>query len=244
MKQVVVIPARYQSTRLPGKPLVLIAGKTLIQRVWERCVQAVEPNLVFVATDDKRIEDHCFQFGANVIQTPRECMTGTDRLFAANEVLRADSVINVQGDEPLVDPADIALLARLHRENPSAILCGMGPLIDEDEFRSPTVPKVVASPTGKLLYISRGPIPSNKALTFKGGYKQICVYGFSAKHLEVFGSLASKTPLENLEDIEILRFLEVGYDVQMLSLKSSSIAVDIPEDVIKVEKVLKLLDLK
>ena len=239
MRQVVVIPARFESTRLPGKPLVMILGKSLIHRVWERCVAAVEASQVYVATDDERIGSHCHSFGAQVVMTPRECLTGTDRLYEANKILKADSVINVQGDEPLVDPKDIALIARKHLLNTSMILNGMGPLADEAEYRSPTVPKVVATPQGKLLYMSRGPIPSNKKFEFRGGFKQICVYGFSGSHLEAFGQSGTKTPLEEVEDIEILRFLEIGFDVQMVEVKSPAIAVDIPEDIPRIEAALR-----
>ena len=241
MRQVIVIPARYESSRFPGKPLVSILGKSLIFRVWERCVNAALADSVFVATDDERIRDHCIGFGANVVMTPSDCLTGTDRLYAANKTLMADSVINVQGDEPLVDPADIALMARMHLENPEVILNGMGPILDESEYRSSAVPKVVTSPDGKLLYMSRGPIPSNKKFQFTSGQKQICIYGFSSSHLEAFGRCGNKTPLEELEDIEILRFLEMGYHVQMVNLKSPAIAVDLPADVPRVEAVLKKL---
>jgi 3-deoxy-manno-octulosonate cytidylyltransferase (CMP-KDO synthetase) len=115
----------------------------------------------------------------------------------------------------------------------------MGLLADDSEFRSPTVPKVVATPNGRLLYMSRGPIPSNKKLEFRGGFKQICVYGFSAAHLEAFGQRGAKTPLEDAEDIEILRFIEMGFDVQMIEVKSPAIAVDVPEDVPRVEAALR-----
>jgi len=239
MKQVIIIPARYESSRLPGKPLVSILGKSLIQRVWERCVAGVDSGIVYVATDDVRIQSHCESFKAQVVMTPSTCLTGTDRLYEANKSLKADSVINVQGDEPLVDSNDIAKIAKLHREKPSVILNGMGPLQDEGEYRSPTVPKVVATPDGKLLYMSRGAIPSNKRFEFRGGQKQICIYGFSAEHLDAFGRQSIKTPLEELEDIEILRFLEMGYEVQMVSLTSPAIAVDVPEDIVKVETALR-----
>ncbi len=239
MKQVIVIPARYESTRLPGKPLVNILGKSLVQRVWERCIIAVDHKLVFVATDDDRISEHCKSFGAQVVMTPKSCLTGTDRLFEANKVLKADSIINVQGDEPLVDPADIRHIARLHFDNPKIILNGMGPLHSDAEYRSATVPKVVVDNRGKLLYMSRAAIPSNKKFEFRGGYKQICIYGFSAEHLKEFGACKQKTNLEELEDIEILRFLELGHHVQMLKLNSPAIAVDVPDDLLRVEQALR-----
>ena len=240
-RQVIVIPARFESSRLPGKPSVMILGKTLIQRVWERCVEAVGGDKVYVATDDRRIEEHCHSLGANVVMTPSTCLTGTDRLYQANLKLKAESVINVQGDEPLVSVEDIRAMADLHLSNTDVILNGMGPLAGEDEYFSSTVPKVVATPSGQLLYMSRGPIPANKKKTFAGGHKQICIYGFSAAHLSAFGERSAKTPLEEIEDIEILRFLEMGYTVQMIELKSPAIAVDIPEDIPRVEAALRKL---
>jgi len=119
------------------------------------------------------------------------------------------------------------------------IFNGMGRLQSESEYRSPTVPKVVATPNGKLLYMSRGAIPSNKSFEFREGMKQICIYAFGAHHLDAFGRRAAKTPLEEHEDIEILRFLEMGHDVQMVELKSKVIAVDVPEDIAKVESYLR-----
>ena len=166
MKQVVVIPARFESTRLSGKPLVKILGKSLIHRVWSRCVAAVPSSQVYVATDDERIHNHCASFGAQVVMTSKNCLTGTDRLFEANKILKAESVINVQGDEPLVNPEDIALVARRHLENTSVILNGMGALADESEYRSPTVPKVVATPQGRLLICLVGQSLLTKSLNF------------------------------------------------------------------------------
>jgi 3-deoxy-manno-octulosonate cytidylyltransferase (CMP-KDO synthetase) len=234
MKYAVVIPARYQSSRFPGKPLVDILGKTMIQRVWERCCKAVDAQIVYVATDSEQIKQVCTSFGAQVIMTSSDCLTGTDRLAEANLVLNCDFIINVQGDEPLIEPEDIRSVIAEYQQFPETVINAMCPIIIEEEFRSFTVPKVVTSKTGNLLYMSRSPIPVTKNNDFSFGFKQVCIYAFSKEHLVFFSSLKQKTKIEEVEDIEILRFLENDIPVKMLEVKSSSIAVDVPTDIDKV----------
>lgn len=231
----VIIPARFQSSRFPGKPLALIAGTSLIQRVWGRCVAAVDPSLVFVATDDERIASHCRDFDAQVILTSPDCLTGTDRIAEVSHQIEADVYINVQGDEPLVHADDILKVIDAFRGNPESVVCAMCPIESADEFISLTVPKVVVREDGRLLYMSRAGIPGNKSGTFAVGMKQVCIYAFSKVHLAHFSSYPKKTPLEQLEDIEILRFLETGVPVQMIPVSGSSLAVDTPEDIWRVE---------
>jgi 3-deoxy-manno-octulosonate cytidylyltransferase (CMP-KDO synthetase) len=234
MKYAVVIPARYQSSRFPGKPLIDLLGKSMIQRVWERCCEAVGSELVFIATDSLLIKDKAISFGANVVMTSSECMTGTDRLAEANKKLNCDFVINVQGDEPLISPQDINTIIDAYKKQPNTIVNAMCRLKNEQEFRSFTVPKVVTSKSGKLLYMSRSPIPVTKNNGYEFGFKQVCIYAFSKEHLDFFASHQSKTQIEQVEDIEILRFLENDIDVHMVEVASSSIAVDVPSDVTKV----------
>jgi 3-deoxy-manno-octulosonate cytidylyltransferase (CMP-KDO synthetase) len=239
MKYAVVIPARYQSSRFPGKPLIDLLGKPMIQRVWERCCEAVGPELVFIATDSQLIEEKAKNFGAKVVMTSNDCMTGTDRLAEANKTLQCDFIINVQGDEPLINPKDIQTIIDAYKKEPDTIVNAMCRLNNEQEFRSYTVPKVVTSKSGNLLYMSRSPIPVTKTNDYEFGYKQVCVYAFSKDHLDFFASHQSKTKLEQVEDIEILRFLENDISVKMIEIGSSSIAIDVPEDV---EKVIKILN--
>ena len=234
MNYAVVIPARYQSSRFPGKPLVDICGKSMIHHVWERCCLAVGQELVYIATDSDKIKDECIGFGAKVIMTSSNCMTGTDRLAETNEQLNLDFVINVQGDEPLIDPDDICKVIEAYKKEPSTIVNAMYKISDEEEFHSLTVPKVVVSETSKLLYMSRSPIPISKNAEFFIANKQVCIYAFSKGHLEFFASHSAKTKLEQVEDIEILRFLENDIPVRMVNVSSSSIAVDVPSDVKKV----------
>ncbi|WP_045860378.1 3-deoxy-manno-octulosonate cytidylyltransferase [Teredinibacter purpureus] len=230
----VVIPARFESSRFPGKPLVDICGKPMIQHVWERCCEAVGGEKVFVATDDDRIESAVNTFGGSVIRTSSGCLTGTDRLAEANRTLNCNFIVNVQGDEPLVSPEHIKNVIESYINSDGAIINAMCKISDEREFRSLTVPKVVCDQSGKLLYMSRSGIPLTKEGDFKFGLKQVCIYAFSREHLEFFLSQQKKTPLEEVEDVEILRFLESGYEVNMVEVGSGSIAVDIPDDVARV----------
>jgi 3-deoxy-manno-octulosonate cytidylyltransferase (CMP-KDO synthetase) len=238
MKYAVIIPARYQSTRFPGKPLVDIIGKPMIQHVWERCCKAVGCDKVYVATDSIEIKNVAIDFGAQVIMTSSNCLTGTDRLAEANIKLDCDFIINVQGDEPLINPSDINFAIEEYKLKPNTIINAMCEIKTEEEFRSLTVPKVVSSKSGNLLYMSRSPIPIDKQNNFSFGYKQVCIYVFSKKHLAFFASQKLKSRIESVEDIEILRFLENDISVQMVKVKSTSVAVDFPEDVIKVVNIL------
>ena len=242
-KFAIIIPARYKSSRFPGKPLVKIAGRELVLRVWDRCVLAVGATSVYIATDDERIARLCESAEAQYVMTSSSCKTGTDRVYEAASALGLEVVINVQGDEPLVDPDSINRILTQLQTGAHSIVNGMCPIIDEDEFRSCTVPKVVVAPDGRLLYMSRSAIPTNKSLEFVKAWKQVCIYGFTISALEAFTSVADKTALEEIEDIEILRFLELNHYVHMVKLSPGSVAVDVPEDVEKAEKVIHELGL-
>lgn len=239
MKFAVVIPARYQSSRFPGKPLVPILGKPMIQRVWEQCCKAVDEALVYVATDSDKIADAVKSFGGQVVMTSSDCLTGTDRLAEANLTLDCDFLVNVQGDEPVIDPDNIKKVINIYRETGN-ITNAYSEIKTDEEFRSFTVPKTVVSKGGQLLYMSRSPIPLTKNNEFKKAYKQVCVYAFGRGDLLFFSSMAEKTPLEQIEDIEILRFLESDIPVSMVEVPSGSLAVDVPEDVLRVEEYLKI----
>lgn len=238
MRAVIVIPARFRSSRFPGKPLVNIAGREMILRVWDRCCLALPAEDVYVATDDERIRTVCEAAGAQVLMTGSECLTGTDRVHEAALQVPADLYLNVQGDEPLLDPQDIHAVLAAAKTFPGEILNAMAPIHDEQDFRSNTVPKVVARPDGRLLYMSRAPIPTDKQHGFITAMKQVCIYGFTREALAAFAARDTKTPLEAIEDIEILRFLELGFDVRMITVSDSAIAVDVPADVARVEQAL------
>jgi 3-deoxy-manno-octulosonate cytidylyltransferase (CMP-KDO synthetase) len=238
MKSIIVIPARMQSSRLPGKPLIDIAGKTLIQRTYERCIMAVPKEQIYVATDNVEIFKHCKQSNMQVVMTSENCLTGTDRVAEVAEQIEANYYINVQGDEPLMNPQDILDTIKAAEKYTGEIINGYAP-INEEDYKSLTVPKVVIRPDGRLLYMSRSPIPGNKNGSFQKAWRQVCVYAFPKIALQTFIKEGKKTPLEAQEDIEILRFLELGYEVRMIPLSVDSIAVDVPEDVERVKQKLR-----
>ena len=236
---VVVIPARYESTRLPGKPLINLEGKSMILRTYEKCVKAVDANLVYVATDSEHIKAHCEENNIKVVLTSSTCLTGTDRIAEFAKQVVAKTYINVQGDEPLMNPADIKKVMNFSTQFPDEIINGYARILSKEQYTSLSIPKLVFRPDGRLLYMSRSPIPGNKEADFRKGWRQICVYAFPKSALLDFASLADKTTLENEEDIEILRFLELGYEVRMIELSSDSIAIDTPEDAERVREILK-----
>ena len=242
LKFVLIIPARFKSSRLPGKPLVEICGQSLVSRVWDICSQVLPVEDIYVATDDKRISEHCRNKGIQTLMTSPNCLTGTDRVGAASKQVTADIYINVQSDEPLLDPEDILKVISASKERPKQVICAMCQIDCEAEFRSKTVPKVVARPDGRLLYISRAGIPTTKKLDFQKAYKQVCIYALPRGCLDEYANLNRKTPLESIEDIEILRFLELGHEVYLTEVSASSVAVDVPEDVTRVEALLSDLN--
>jgi 3-deoxy-manno-octulosonate cytidylyltransferase (CMP-KDO synthetase) len=236
---VLVIPARYKSTRLPGKPLIDLNGKSMLLRTYERCNMAVESDIIYVATDDYKIYEHCKLNNINVVMTSEGCLTGTDRVAEFSKKVLAKTYINVQGDEPLMNPNDIEEVIKAIKLYPKDVINGFTKIETEEQYRSKTIPKVVFRPDGRLLYMSRSPIPGNKSNKFNKSWRQICIYAFPYEILNEFSKIQSKTILENEEDIEILRFLEMGYDVRMIELSTDSIAVDTADDAQKVRQYLK-----
>ncbi len=234
MKYIIVIPARLASTRLPEKPLVQIEGKSLLQRTYEQCLLAVPNDKIFIATDAEKIANHCTALGMNVIMTSDQCLTGTDRVAEVAQKIEADYYINVQGDEPLINPDDIYKTIQALEDYPNEIINGYTSIDTEEDYRSLSIPKVVFKPNGALLYMSRTGIPGNKKDVFVKAWRQVCIYAFPKKALEVFTSVTTKTPLEEQEDIEILRFLELNHQVRMIAMSNESIAVDTPQDIVKV----------
>jgi 3-deoxy-manno-octulosonate cytidylyltransferase (CMP-KDO synthetase) len=208
----------------------------LIHRTCEQVEKAVSRDLFLVATDSSEIFDHVESLGYRAFITSDKCLTGTDRVAEVASHLDYDYYINVQGDEPLINPDDIKKVISMIKKYQGEVINGYAAITDEDEYRSRNVPKVVFRPDGRLLYMSRSPIPGSKADDFKKAWRQICIYSFPKKSLQDFVEVGKKTILEDVEDIEILRFLEIGYDVRMIPLSNISLAVDNPDDVIKVIK--------
>jgi len=237
----VVIPARYKSSRFPGKPLIDICGKPMIQHVWQLCCDAVGADKVYVATDDEMIASTVTEFGGQTLLTSDSCLTGTDRLAEANQQLDCDFIINVQGDEPLINPDDILSVIDEYIQHPGTVVNAMSEIKSQEEFESLNMPKVVCDKHFSLLYMSRAGVPLSKDGQFHFAYKQVCIYAFSREHLEIFHAITEKSPLEQVEDIEILRFLEEGIEVKMVKVEQGSLAVDIPSDVDKIVKKMRLL---
>jgi 3-deoxy-manno-octulosonate cytidylyltransferase (CMP-KDO synthetase) len=241
MRYIVVIPARFQSSRLPGKPLVNLCGVPMIVRTYRQCIKVVPAELVYVATDNDNIRAVCEKQGICVVMTASDCLTGTDRVAEVARKIEADTYINVQGDEPVFNPDDLSALIEAAAAHPQDVINGYCSIRDDEMFRSSSVPKVVMRPDGRLLYMSRAPIPTNKRSGFEKGWRQVCAYAFPKSALEAFASTTSKTELEAIEDIEILRFLELGWDIRMIPMSDVSVAVDNPKDVIRAEAAIKSL---
>jgi len=243
-KVYVVIPARLKSTRLPGKPLILLNDVPMVIRVYRQCLKVVPEDKVCIATDSLEILDVCRLWGANAAMTSQTCLTGTDRVaeIAKN---RSESVfINVQGDEPVFSEHDLAALIQAALKRPNDVINGYCEITSQEEYLSPSIPKVVMSAKNKkLFYMSRAAIPSGKAAKFNPSYRQVCAYAFPRAALMGFVMYGRKTPLEELEDIEILRFLELGYEVKMIQMSNQSISVDNPGDIKKAELAIAKLGL-
>ena len=240
-KTIIIIPARIGSSRYRGKPLVKILGKELILRVAEVCAKTVGRKSLFVATDSKKIQEKVRSANFNSIMTSSRCLTGTDRVAEASKKLNAKIFINVQGDEPLVNPKDIKSIIRAKQKYPNHVICGYDKIHKLQDPKNLNLPKVVVNSKKELIYISRSLVPgSKKTVKNKNYFKQVCIYAFNKKELNSFFSLKKKSEVEQMEDIEILRFFDLGIKIKMIKLNSNSVADDEIDDVKKVENILKL----
>lgn len=238
----VVIPARLKSTRFPGKPLADILGCSMIERTFNQVSKCINPDLIFIATDSSIIEEHCSRFTKNIFVTEKKCETGTDRVSEfAKSYPNFDYYVNVQGDEPIINCQDIIEIIETQKKHPTNVINGYAPILEEYDYRSLSIPKMVISKDEELIYSSRSSVPGNKNDSFVPGYsfRQICIYSFPKSTLSLFGTGKLKTDLEKLEDIEILRFLEKGVPVKMTKCSGDSIAVDTEEDLQRVIKILE-----
>jgi 3-deoxy-manno-octulosonate cytidylyltransferase (CMP-KDO synthetase) len=241
-----IIPARYQSSRFPGKPLVSLLGKPMIQHVYERSRQASGLDGLYVATDDGRIESAVLGFGGQVVMTRPDHPSGTDRLAEACRILSLaddDLVVNIQGDEPLVKPAMIERLIQALRSDP---VCAMSTLAfpgsSEEEYRNPNIVKVVTDRRGRALYFSRSPLPFRRDPgDFPPSYlKHLGFYAYRYGFLKIFSQLEMGL-LEDQEKLEQLRTLEHGHSIAVALSPVETHGVDTPEDVAQVEAALRPL---
>ena len=241
MRACVIIPARFASTRYPGKPLVPLLGKPMILWVAELSARAVGADHVHVATEDARIAEVVRAAGFSALMTSPDALTGTDRLAEAAQMIDYDIYVNVQGDEPLVDPGDIRRCIAIKTRRPEMIVNGQCPIGADEDAASVNLPKVIATEAGAMVYMSRNPLPGFKdPRNAPSRYmKQVCIYGFTREELAAYAAFGRKSALEQCEDIEILRFLELDRRILMFDCRPGSLAVDVPSDVAPVEAALR-----
>ncbi len=240
MKTVCIIPARYASSRLPGKPLLEIAGKPMIRHVVEQVRQARQVDRILVATDDERILSAVRAFGGEAWLTRADHPTGTDRLAEVAENLpEAELILNVQGDEPLIPPQALDALLEAFIDRPELQMATLMTPLAEAEAANPAAVKVVASQDGHALYFSRSPIPYRRNPgTDSKMFKHIGVYAYRREFLLRFAALAP-TPLELAESLEQLRALEHGYRIRLIETPFRSIGVDTPEDLEQIRQIFR-----
>ena len=241
MRVIIVIPARYKSSRFPGKALTNLLGKPMIQWVAELSAKVVGQENVFVATDDVRISNCVEKLGYRAIMTSESCLTGTDRLAEVASKVEADIYINVQGDEPLVDPKDIEKIIQTKIENPYHVINGYAVMGKEEDPNNCNIPKVIFTEDKRLVYMSRKALPGfkSKDQNPKAFFKQVCIYAFSKQELFSFANFGRKSFLEYYEDIEIIRFFEWNQVIKLVETSRGSLAVDVPGDFAAVEIALR-----
>lgn len=236
-----IIPARYGATRFPGKPLAILEGKSIVQRVYEQAMKAATLQEVWVATDDSRIEDHVKQFGGKVIMTSPDHPSGTDRCHEALKLINAspDYVVNIQGDEPFIAPEQIDVLAAM-LDGTTQLATLYKTIEDPDRIADPNVVKVVKNAQDQALYFSRAPIPFSR----EGSSSQHTYYqhiGIYAYRSDVLRSITNLAPgyLEQVEKLEQLRWLEAGYSIKMAHTDHQSMGIDTPGDLDRAALYLK-----
>lgn len=238
MKRIIaVIPARYESSRFPGKPLAMINGKTMVSRVYERVEAVDQIAKVMVATDDERIRKEVERFGGCAVMTG-ECSCGTERVYEAIKKEKCDIVLNVQGDEPLIKAEMIRDLTDAFLDENVVMATLRRRITDENEIQDPNIVKVVVNNAGNAIYFSRYPIPYNRDnIKNVNYYKHIGIYGYTKDFLEKYVAFPG-TALERSENLEQLRVLEHGYPIRVVETKYDSTGVDIPEHIGLIEELL------
>jgi len=241
MKIIGVIPARYKSSRFEGKPLADICGKPMIWWVYNQAVKVNEFDAVYIATDDEKIRVTCEKYNINVIMTSDEHKTGTDRVGEVARKIPADLYVNIQGDEPMIEPETILEAIKPFFINPDLQVSNLMTVINDPvDVVNFTVPKVITNKDGIGIYLTRSAAPYPKGNINYCYYKQVCVYGFKPEALQ-FYCKSPRGKIESIEDIEILRFIENGYKVQFIEVNSATVAVDTPNDL---EKVITIMQAK
>lgn len=245
MKIIGIVPARFGSTRFPGKPLADINGKSMIQRVYEQCIQATRLSRLVIATDDERIFNHVNDFGGNAVITSPQHQSGTDRCAEIMEKIgieKWDVVINIQGDEPYIHPEQIDLLCSTFDSEETKVATLVKKITSIDELFNHNNVKVILNKRKEAIYFSRTPIPYNRNfpeqewLKYSTYYKHIGIYGYRTLTLLELSKLA-KTNLEVTESLEQLRWIENGYSIRAEITSLESIAIDTPDDLLKIKSI-------
>ena len=243
MKIIGVIPARYKSSRFPGKPLADICGKPMIWWVYRQCKKVEDFDMVCVATDDDKIYNVCKKLDIEVVMTSDKHKTGTDRIGEVAEMIPADLIVNIQGDEPLIESETIRAAILPFYDHPDLQISNlMTKIKDPVDAVNFTVPKVITNKENIGVYLTRSTAPYPKGSINYSYYKQVCVYGFKPESLKFYceyGKEYGKAKIEAIEDIEILRFIENGYRVQYIEVDSETVAVDTPNDLEKVRAIVE-----
>ncbi len=243
MKIIGVIPARYQSSRFPGKPLADICGKPMIWWVYNQCKKVEDFSEVYVATDDNKIFETCESLNIKAVMTSPEHRTGTDRIGEVANKIPADIIVNIQGDEPLLEPDTIKAAIKPFYDDPFIQITNlMTKITNPVDAINCTVPKVITNKDGLGIFLTRAAVPYPKGSINYSMYKQVCVYGFKPEALKFYcdyGKKYGKAKIEEIEDIEILRFIENGYKVQYIEVDSETVAVDTPNDLEKVRAIIR-----
>jgi len=249
LKIVVVIPARLNSTRLPNKVLLDLKGKTVLQRVYDQCLKAKNIDEVYIATDSKEVQDSCLNFTTNIIMTDKTHQSGTDRIAQAIEDIECDAIINIQGDEPFIEPSLIDELAITLKSKDIVMISALHKIEKVEDLKNPNVVKITIDKNNNALYFSRSIIPHHrdewnsllnhhttipKALKF---YRHLGIYGYTKEFLVKYSKM-EQSYLEKLEKLEQLRVLENGYNIKMIETNYNSIGIDTKEDY---EKALEIL---
>lgn len=243
MKIIAVIPSRYKSTRFPGKPLADICGKPMIWWVYNQALKVKQFDEIYVATDDERIKEACDKNNMNVIMTNKEHPTGTDRVGEVAEKIKADLYVNIQGDEPLIEPETIEKAILPFYDDEKLLLTNLMTKIKNPvDVVNCTIPKVITNKDGYGVYLTRSTAPYPKGRINYDYYKQVCVYGFKPESLKFFceyGKKYGKAKIEAIEDIEILRFIENAYRIKFIEVETESIAVDTVKDLERVKLIMQ-----
>lgn len=243
MKIIGVIPARYESSRFRGKPLADICGKPMIWWVYNQCKKVDLFTAVYVATDDERIFNVCEDLEIDAVMTSDMHKTGTDRVGEVADKVEADLYVNIQGDEPLIEPSTIRAAIEPFFDNDDLQVTNLMTKIKNPvDVVNFTIPKVITNRDGIGVYLTRATAPYPKGSINYDYYKQVCVYGFKPEALKFYceyGKNYGKAKIEAVEDIEILRFIENGYRVQYIEVDSDTVAVDTEKDLEKVRSIMR-----